>query len=60
MRPVIGSAAAAGFTLQRPGHVRAPPAAGFCAACSFNEVVPDLADPQRRALWIETEAQSAG
>jgi hypothetical protein len=29
--------------------------AGFCVACSLNEVVPDLAQQQRRALWIDTE-----
>ena len=29
--------------------------AGFCLACSFDEVVPDLSDPQRLALWTETE-----
>jgi hypothetical protein len=29
--------------------------AGYCLACSFNEVVPNLADPQRLALWTETE-----
>jgi hypothetical protein len=28
---------------------------GYCLACSFNEVVPDLGDPQRLALWTETE-----
>jgi hypothetical protein len=28
---------------------------GYCAACSLNEVVPDLADLQRRALWTDTE-----
>jgi hypothetical protein len=27
----------------------------YCVACSLNEVVPDLADPQRRALWTDTE-----
>jgi hypothetical protein len=27
----------------------------YCVSCGLNEVVPDLADPQRRALWIETE-----
>jgi hypothetical protein len=29
--------------------------ARYCASCSLNEVVPDLADAQRRALWILTE-----
>jgi hypothetical protein len=33
----------------------APRRAGYCLACAFNEVVPDLADPQRLALWTETE-----
>ena len=28
---------------------------GYCLACSFDEVVPDLSDPQRLALWTETE-----
>lgn len=28
---------------------------GYCIACALNEVVPDLADPQRRSLWIDTE-----
>ncbi len=28
---------------------------GYCAACALNEVVPDLADPGRRALWGDTE-----
>jgi hypothetical protein len=28
---------------------------GYCAACMLNEVVPDLADPHRRELWVETE-----
>ncbi len=27
----------------------------YCESCALNEVVPDLADLQRRALWIETE-----
>jgi len=31
------------------------PGNGYCLACSFNEVVPDLRDPQRLALWTETE-----
>jgi hypothetical protein len=30
-------------------------AAGYCLACAFDEVVPDLSDPQRLALWTETE-----
>jgi hypothetical protein len=29
--------------------------AGYCVACSFDEIVPDLSDPQRLALWTETE-----
>lgn len=29
--------------------------AGYCLACSFDDVVPDLSDPQRLALWTETE-----
>ncbi len=29
--------------------------AGYYLACSFDEVVPDLSDPQRLALWTETE-----
>jgi hypothetical protein len=28
---------------------------GYCAACELNELVPDLGDPRRRALWIEAE-----
>jgi hypothetical protein len=28
---------------------------GYCLACSFDDVVPDLSDPQRLALWTETE-----
>jgi len=28
---------------------------GYCLACSFDEVIPDLSDPQRLALWTETE-----
>lgn len=28
---------------------------GYCAACALNELVPDLADPRRRALWVEAE-----
>jgi len=28
---------------------------GYCPACSTDEVVPDLRDPQRLALWTETE-----
>jgi hypothetical protein len=28
---------------------------GYCLACAFDEVVPDLRDPQRLALWTETE-----
>src|SRR5262249_26440028 len=31
------------------------PVGGYCVACSLNEVVPDLADPHRRELWIDTE-----
>jgi hypothetical protein len=31
------------------------PENGYCLACSINEVVPDLSDPQRLALWTETE-----
>jgi hypothetical protein len=34
---------------------RADADSGYCESCSLNEVVPDLADLQRRALWIETE-----
>ena len=30
-------------------------ASGYCVACSLNEVVPDLADAARRALWGDTE-----
>jgi hypothetical protein len=29
--------------------------AGYCLACSSDEVVPDLSDPQRADLWLETE-----
>jgi hypothetical protein len=29
--------------------------ARYCVSCALNEVVPDLADAQRRALWILTE-----
>lgn len=32
-----------------------PNRSDYCMACDLNEVVPDLADPQRRALWTETE-----
>jgi hypothetical protein len=32
-----------------------PGRSGYCMACDLNEVVPDLRDPQRRALWTETE-----
>ena len=28
---------------------------GYCLACSFDDEVPDLSDPQRLALWTETE-----
>lgn len=28
---------------------------GYCLACGFDEVIPDLSDPQRLALWTETE-----
>ncbi len=28
---------------------------GYCLACGFDEVVPNLGDPQRLALWTETE-----
>jgi hypothetical protein len=28
---------------------------GYCLACGCDEVVPDLRDPQRLALWTETE-----
>jgi hypothetical protein len=28
---------------------------GYCLACGLDEVVPNLADPQRLALWTETE-----
>ena len=28
---------------------------GYCLACGFDEVVPDLSDAQRLALWTETE-----
>ena len=31
------------------------PSGDYCISCTLNEVVPDLADPQRRALWVETE-----
>ena len=27
----------------------------YCLACGFDDVVPDLSDPQRLALWTETE-----
>jgi hypothetical protein len=27
----------------------------YCLACGFDEVVPNLGDPQRLALWTETE-----
>jgi hypothetical protein len=27
----------------------------YCAACMLNEVVPDLSEPHRRELWIDTE-----
>lgn len=27
----------------------------YCLACDLNEIVPDLADQRRRALWVETE-----
>src|SRR5262245_2282788 len=27
----------------------------YCAACELNEIVPDLADARRRALWVEAE-----
>jgi len=27
----------------------------YCIACELNDVVPDLADPRRRALWADTE-----
>lgn len=30
-------------------------ATGYCLACALDEVVPDLSDPQRLALWTETE-----
>jgi hypothetical protein len=30
-------------------------AGGYCLACGFDEVVPNLSDPQRLALWTETE-----
>src|SRR3546814_9590389 len=28
---------------------------GYCLACSCDDEVPDLSDPQRLALWTETE-----
>ena len=28
---------------------------GYCLACGLDEVVPNLADPQRLVLWTETE-----
>ncbi len=28
---------------------------GYCVACNVDEVVPNLSDPQRFALWSETE-----
>ena len=28
---------------------------GYCISCALNEVVPDLNDPQRLALWVQTE-----
>jgi hypothetical protein len=28
---------------------------GYCLACSFDDEVPDLSDPQRLVLWTETE-----
>jgi hypothetical protein len=31
------------------------PSSGYCLACGLDEVVPNLGDPQRLALWIETE-----
>ena len=30
-------------------------ASGYCVACALNEVVPDLTDAARRALWGDTE-----
>ncbi len=38
------------FTTARPGTV-----SDYCTACEMNDVVPDLADLRRRALWTETE-----
>lgn len=32
-----------------------PEQQAYCVACALDEVVPDLADPQRLALWSETE-----
>ena len=29
--------------------------AGYCLACGCDEVIPNLSDPQRLALWTETE-----
>jgi hypothetical protein len=53
--PAAGSTpAAAGTATVGTAPARAD-AGGFCVACSLNEVVPDLGDPQRRALWIDTE-----
>jgi hypothetical protein len=48
---LVTAGAAAGYT----PAVSGPTTGGFCVACSLNEVVPDLADPQRRTLWIDTE-----
>jgi hypothetical protein len=31
------------------------PSSGYCLGCGFDEVVPNLSDPQRLALWTETE-----
>ena len=31
------------------------PNAEYCLACGFDEVIPNLSDPQRLALWTETE-----
>jgi hypothetical protein len=31
------------------------PSTGYCLACGFDELVPDLSEPQRLALWTETE-----
>jgi hypothetical protein len=60
----VGSASAAGLSACRNwtdwnacNWYVAPstPGQGYCVACSLSELVPDLSDPQRLALWTETE-----